>query len=86
MTFGDFVTDPALVQELLKLLPVGRRVFQPSTGRHGFIVNLQDHNMAPDCTYAAPWHQCFYQQMNWKIVCLSKPILANASFSMAPAA
>lgn len=68
MVFGDFITDPRLMQEILQTMPVGRRVYQPSTGRHGFIVNQQDHYMAPDFNYSEPWHKCFHQQMNWKVV------------------
>lgn len=73
MTFGDSISDPDLLRELLVILPVGRRVYQPSTGRNGFIANQDDFSMAPDGTYTKPWHQCFYQQMNWKIVWHSDP-------------
>lgn len=68
MVVGDFITDAGLLQEILQTMPLGRRVYQPSTGRYGFIANPQDHFMAPDGNYAEPWHQCFHQQMNWKVV------------------
>eukprot|EP00892_Ulva_mutabilis_P002912 jgi/Ulvmu1/12621/UM093_0013.1 len=67
MVLADIIADPELAQHVLKTMPVGRRVYQPSTGRHGFIANQQDHYMAPDTHYAEPWHQCFHQHINWKV-------------------